>query len=595
MFAPRPARRRLLVPLVGAATLSVVAAAFPLPAGAGLLQPVTVAVSANGVAGGPAYTGEPTTVALTVTNKATNGAKLGVFSIVIPKGVTSFALGTATGPGGWSETKLSCGRVSPCSAILLVAAKSSLLPPGGSVTATFSFVAPAAPTTLTFPLLGIGGGLFAVSGPPPSLAVVDPAPTALAVGVAGPVVAGSPATVTVTATRSGGLPARFPGGTVRFALGAADPAATFGGSAVGAGGYVDLVVGAQSSGVFTVPLVATVAQLQSVSATWGALSDTSDPFTVLAGPPAVLVIDSLTDTSNSPALPTPAAGQPFAVTFHVLDAFGNAATSPDVTATLTAGAGPGTLTAPPVLTSGGTGTVTATYSAATAALALTLSSPGLTSDSVSTPVVTAGDSSDGSPGTLTAGPAGAALPAGAVGPVFLTVAPCVSTPDAPCPGSSEITLAGRFTTDAGQELYSYAHPAKVTWTCLAADCPHRDGGHYGATGHWWDFHWDALSATLKNKRAVVEDFVDYPMEVSMFVDGAYQPYGVAPSCVDLANKYKIGLTGVIDSAAAKAAGYCVDVYAITRSVTASSKGCQSYFGDLTLPVLFVEDPKMRPA
>ena len=194
----------------------------------------------------------------------------------------------------------------------------------------------------------------------------------------------------------------------------------------------------------------------------------------------------------------------------------------------------------------------------------------------------------GTPATLTAGTASAGLPNGGFGATFLTTAPCTAPQ---CHQGTEISLSGTFTDpDGGGELYSDAHPASVAWTCGAADCPHRD-----AAGESWrtDYQHNLFSRYAGAEREVYEDFVDYPIEVSLLVGGEYQPFAKAPSCVDMFDPSKIGRTGVLDSVAAKAAGFCVDVYAITRSATASSGQCQSYFGDLTLPVLFVEDPKMR--
>ena len=583
---------------VAAFALTGAVAIVPPAASALTTQPVTVVTSVDGVPGGSARPGAVTTATFAVTNGSTTGASLGAFSIVVPRGVTSVRAGTVSGPGAWRETVLPCGRTASCSAIVLVSAtlplNRSLLRPGATVAASLTFTAPTAPGSYRFPFLGIGGGLFTVAGPTPSITVADDVAVALRVTVPSPVSAGTATDVTVTSRNAGGQAVPFAGGPVTVGLGAQDAGATVMGDAFAGAPTVVVDVPASSSGVFTLSTRFTLATAsQTVQVTTGSIQGTSDAFAVDGGAPAALQITAVGDTSSDPALPTPAAGQSFAVGFTVLDQFGNRATHPDVLVTLVATdpAGGGVLTAPAVTSSGGTGTVSATYSVAQLGLQLEVGSAGLTSGTASTDVVSAGASTlltPGTPATLTAGTASAGLPNGGFGATFLTTAPCTAPQ---CHQGTEISLSGTFTDpDGGGELYSDAHPASVAWTCGAADCPHRD-----AAGESWrtDYQHNLFSRYAGAEREVYEDFVDYPIEVSLLVGGEYQPFAKAPSCVDMFDPSKIGRTGVLDSVAAKAAGFCVDVYAITRSATASSGQCQSYFGDLTLPVLFVEDPKMR--
>ncbi|TWP37428.1 hypothetical protein [Leekyejoonella antrihumi] len=316
--------------------------------------------------------------------------------------------------------------------------------------------------------------------------------------------------------------------------------------------------------------------------------DGDDPFTASGGNPTIQVvaavpmslsITSVADTSQNPPLPSPAANQPFAVSFTVNDQFGNVATTP-VLVTLTAvnPASGASLTSTAVTSSNGTGVITATYSQAQSGLQLQVGSPGLTPGTATVDVVTAGVSGTGSPGTLSVANTTATLSAGSVGPEFLTVEPC-STTDSTCPAGSEASLQGVFTQANGTELYSDAKPATMTWACSDQVCP--TPWLKGVTWPWF------LPYTNIDR---IIDFSRYPIYVSLEVNGVDTPFARAPSCEDLYNWRDFGRTGVIESAAAKAAGFCVDVYAMSR---AGEGGRQSATGALTTPVLFVQDPKLR--
>lgn len=579
--AVTPSRQFVTKLAIGVVSLAVVALPWAAPSAAQArgLQPVTVVTSVDGVVGAAAVTGSPTTVSFAVTN-ASSSSSLGAFSVVIPSGVSDLRSAGVVGPGRWSQVLLPCRGTARCSAILLVSAgfplRSSLLRPGGTVTTSVSFTAPAAPTTLSFPLIGIGGGLFTVSGPTPSVSVEDAGPTAFEVTVPATVAAGAPVSAHVQALGSTGDSVPYAGGQVDVVLGSSDPAATADGTPIGADGSATVTVPASATGAFTVPLSFTVAQSQHLTLTDGAVSGGA-AFTVTAGAPARLQVTGLADVSSDPPLPTPASGQPFVVRVDVLDAYGNLATTPDIPVSLSALGGTGTLSAPTVTSSGGSAVVTATYSVAQADLQLQAGSPGLAPDVTSTGVVTAGVSTTltpGVPATLVAGTATATLGNGGVGDAFLTTEPCATSGSDACGGSRTlVSLDGVFTHPSLGELYSFTSPAKVGWSCPVERCPHVD-------------------VYSGDRRDQVEDFVAYPVEVSLKVGGVYQPFAVAPSCVDLNDWTKRGMTGVIDSAAARAAGFCIDVYAISRDYRAGDRSwCHT--GDLVRPVLFVEDPKMR--
>jgi hypothetical protein len=584
-----PLRRRLrrfawtAVATLGFATVTAFVA--PSPASAAF-QPVTIVTSVNGVAGAPAYTGAATTVSFAVTNRSTTGAKLDLFSIVLPPGLTGVTKAGVVGPGNWNETLLRCGAVARCSAIVLVSAglplRNSLVPPGGTVTASIKFTAPAVPTSLSFPFLGIGNGIFTASGATPTVTVISGVPVKFGVAVATPVAAGTATNVTVTPLNASNQAVPFGGGAVTFTLTAADAVATVQGSAVGTA----LTVPATSSAGFTLPAVFTKAQLQSVHAQSGSLAGTSNAFTVGSGPAKSLQITSIGDTSQNPPLPTPAANQTFAVAFTAFDAYGNVAKQAGVPVTLVATNGNGVLSPAGTGSTGadGTGVISAKYSVAQTGLQLQVTSPGLVSGNGTTDIVIAGDSENGSPNTpadLAAGGATADLPNGSYGPVFLTTAPCS---DEDCGQGVEVTLDGTFTdptpnTPEPNHLYSDDNPALVTWTCPDQQCPHPDPEPPG----------ESYTGGGVDDQEQAEDYYAYPIQVALKgSDGEYGEFQTAPPCRDLSDEKQIGDTGEI-TGAAQQVGFCVDVYAISRS------NDDSFTGDLTLPVLFVEDPKLRPS
>jgi hypothetical protein len=161
----------------------------------------------------------------------------------------------------------------------------------------------------------------------------------------------------------------------------------------------------------------------------------------------------------------------------------------------------------------------------------------------------------------------ALLPNGANGPVSFTEVPCTALPGDPeC--DTEVNLFGNFKDGEGQPLYSFDEPATITWTCPEDECPATEPV-YGS------FAQDQ-----------VLDFQAYRIEVSLFVDGEYTDFVEAEECNPIVTNPANVVTGVITDDDAKAAGFCVDVYAISRADN-------SFGGDLTIPVLFVEDPKLR--
>lgn len=186
----------------------------------------------------------------------------------------------------------------------------------------------------------------------------------------------------------------------------------------------------------------------------------------------------------------------------------------------------------------------------------------------------------GVPLTLVAGairlPTGLAvahLENGANGPVTLTIGPCVPQPGISCAGVlSEFSLIGSFKDAAGHPLYSDSDPASVSWTCNDQVCPA-------------DF---VPGSTLSELQ--VREFDAHPMYVALRnPNGTFQPFAPAPACngVDDAPLP----TGTIDRQDTGGRAFCVDVGAISRADARCDTVCSSWSGPLTMPVLFVEDPK----
>lgn len=600
---PRPhsVNRRRLVAGVAASGLVVAGLVIGAPgASAGLLQPVSATAA---VAGGQAYTSAATQVSFTITNLSPSNAALGAFTLVVPPGVGKVAAaGVSSSRGVWRESVAPCGFISNCSSLLLVYAtlplRSSVVYNGQTVTSTISFTAPSTPTTLTFKLIGIGGGLFTTNDAP-TVTVVPAHPAAFTVSVPSGAQAGTPTTVSVTAVDSSGTAMPYAGGPVLVSLGTADPMATIGGGSFSGGSPVSLSLPPSATGSYSLPATFFKAiGSQSVTVTEDAATPatgSSPTFAVAPGPAAQIIFDSITDDSTPP-LPSPAINKSFHAAFHLLDAYGNVAPSPGLV-TLSAPAG-FSLSSTPVTAPSGTGSIAGTFTAGPiGSVLLTVTADGVSLPaSLSTTLLAAGASASLTPdisGSLAAGGATADLVHGADGTVTLTVGSCAT--GTTCPSGVELDLAGNFKSN-GDPLYSFASPGQVSWTC--STCAHQDDGNQ--TNYVWNYNCQKSSCrgdgSLFGEREVEEDFNSFPLFVSLKqADGTYTSYAQAPRCVPLptystsaTDRYTLlHQTGQIVNPAAQQAGFCIDVNAITRVGNVFS-------GALTLPVLFVEDPKMRP-
>jgi hypothetical protein len=207
------------------------------------------------------------------------------------------------------------------------------------------------------------------------------------------------------------------------------------------------------------------------------------------------------------------------------------------------------------------------------------------------------------PAQLTVSGAQADLRNGANGPVSIVVSACATdqTVVAPCSAGTQVLLTGNFKTDASVPLYSFAAPASISWLCSASTCPHGANGTVEpepSTNYRYNYDCPSSSCqgegTQFGEREVEEDFHNYPVFVSIHKGGVNTPFAPAPRCVPLPtsnydpSRYALlHQTGQITDPTAKALGFCVDVNAITRAGNLFS-------GDLHIPVLFVEDLKLRP-
>jgi len=167
------------------------------------------------------------------------------------------------------------------------------------------------------------------------------------------------------------------------------------------------------------------------------------------------------------------------------------------------------------------------------------------------------------------------LPNGANGPVVLTIGPCVPVGKS-CTGVlSEFSLIGSFKDSGGRPLYSDSHPVSVSWACNDQVCPPPAGFVPGRS-------------TVTELQ--VAEFRQHKIYVALRnPNGTFQPFAPAPACQGTAGAPLP--RGTIDRADTGGRAFCVDVGAISRVNAQCQTACSSWAGALTLPVLFVEDPK----
>lgn len=329
----------------------------------------------------------------------------------------------------------------------------------------------------------------------------------------------------------------------------------------------------------------------------GYASQSAIPTTTLAAIANTVSVTSVT-SANPPGLPLQ--GQAVVDrTFDVGVAFtcGGLAAPATTTLELSTTEATGTLTHPSTSVVGQTtATVSGAYSAVVAGLPLTVESSfpdATTSIDIVSAYLAPGDDT-----TLDIPGATALLPNGANGPVTFTTETCI----ADCHNSSTQTvLSADFKDDDGNPLYDNEHPATLVQTCPASECTFKGSTLFFSNAYLLTNPFPYNSSLLCffvlcgpnfSGQAGQSDFASFPVYVSIYKDGADQPFRLAPRCVaqpgaraSLSTWQRFFTdTGTISNPDAKALGFCVDVNAITRAGNA-------FTGDLRVPVLFVEDPK----
>ena len=609
--ASRPTMSRRMFAVVATSSLAVAglaAAAAPSSAANPVVQSVRFSVST----GGPAYTSTAIKADFTLTNPSTNTGSVAAFTIEVPAGVGRVTGAGVTGPGNWREAPpISCGRLPKCSSLVVVYASlplsTSVLKPGKSLTASIAFTTPSAPTSLPFHMIGIGNGIFTtpdvptitvVSGDPAGFVLTDPALAAAT--PPNSTQAGQTQTFTLQAQNKDGANVPYGPASVNVQLGADDSQATL---QLGNGPATSFTGSPSVVGPLSLPFSATgtyqlaITFRTAAAPTSVTVTDVAKPtvkgmlsgFSVLAGPPQSIGLDSIRDASQTPPLPNPAKGQPFAASFHLADQFGNPTTLQGSSVVLNA-PGPGSLGAQTVVDSDPAadpptlGTVTTTYSQAVPPISftLTLGSPQIAgSNAISSPVDGSGASTSLSPGTsgvLTPSCSlgsddsvcsTASFPNGANGQVVVVQQLCQPGDRSICasnPGAPVLTLVqGDFTG-----LYSNWAPAKVTLTCPVARCPDRDDG---------DFETD------HSAEEVAEAIAQYPgwaQSSAPPLEGGSQPW------------VQLGACHVPDPTAAPGSpgSYIVPAGALFCSDHGSYHFDSA--GNLSLTLYFLVDPKGGP-
>jgi hypothetical protein len=310
----------------------------------------------------------------------------------------------------------------------------------------------------------------------------------------------------------------------------------------------------------------------------GLFTATSTPTISVAGAPiapAGLQITSITENGSTVSILH--AGTSFQVTYEVVDSQGHLVTSPDLSVSLSAlDLGPlASLTAAPVLSHDGVGVISATYLGPNiTGLNLQLNSGSLTSPTAAVDVVGGAVKVTLTPGlnititvgdiSLPTGTATAILQHGAYGNVNLSVGACAGEPGCKI---SEVGLLGDFggVGSNNPALYSNDDPAAMDWGCNPATCKPVAGS-------------GALSDLQQR------EFALHQVQVASSATTDEPKFETAPPCSPPG-----GSTGVI---ANPDATFCVDVNAISRSTAqCDGQNCSMWAGNLTIPVLFVNDPR----
>jgi len=525
----RFSRRALAVVVAGAVALVTVAATSAPSEAAVATQKVNLSVSTLG----QAYTSSPVRADFTVANPSTNSASVGVFTIVVPAGVTKVTAAGVTGPGNWRQVVLPCGSTANCSALLLVYASlplsTSILKPGKSLTTSITFTTGATPTTLSFPFLGIGNGVFTAASTP-TIAVVSGDAAHFTLTTSTPTVtAGGVGSFHLTTQNILNADSPFSGGDVVFTLGTEDSGAslvfngatypfTSAGTGLPSKTTVRLPSSGAALGVYDFTVRFTAAGNQSVDAAL-ATNINVDGFANLvvnAGPAAKITLQSVLDSGTGKGivagLPSTGplfVGQPIVLSYFVTDAFNNGVPAPADLAVSASGIG--TFTQASAVPSNGidAGTVTGTYSAPFTGVSFGLSAASVpvAATPLSNDVVVGVGTGTFLPGvpsvlnstnfappvngqgqcnftTVDVVCAQAGFGNGASGTASLTLDPCPADAQSLCLDTTNNITASlqanlkTTSTDGLFPLYSAQSPLQFLYGCSVTECPHkvlRDG------------------------------------------------------------------------------------------------------------------------
>lgn len=574
--------------LVSALALSVLPATAALAGGWAKSSSFTVAISPV-----LATVGQPTTFTLTLTNATTSSNSMGSAQVVVPAGFTNVTMGTTTSPSGWVYSMATCSTDSPTGCGTPGSTLVQVNTPddrgakkvAAGRTLTFSITAtPAASGRWTWAVAAKNsdawseGQRFSQSGTNPQVTVKPGPPAHLSVtGPTGNVGAGAAfnATATVTDTYGNLVDPVTVNGQVDVAGGSQRSASTV-------DGKVTLALDAPTRpGVYTYTVtVASTSLTQTTS------------FTVVPGPPTHLTIDAVSDPLHPGTLSFLSTGKPFDVQVTARDAYDNASPyAGAVTLTATGHAGDPTVGVLSTLSQQQLDPATTvsevTYSGVGLGVTLIASAAGLGPDATTSVDVNAFVTQvAGTPGVAidpallnVPGRATADLGKGANGTVTLLVSACGTDPT-PCSAGTQVQLSGSFKDSSGNPLYGFGTPssplmpAEILWQCPASACPHPDLSEeprFAKYNYWGNDEGR-------------EEFNSYPVYVSLHTPTGDLPFAQAPACVPSWNRWT---TGRILTSQAQAAGFCIDVNAITRAGN-------SFTGALSMPLLFVEDPRLRP-
>ena len=147
-----------------------------------------------------------------------------------------------------------------------------------------------------------------------------------------------------------------------------------------------------------------------------------------------------------------------------------------------------------------------------------------------------------------------------------------SCQDPGCEGAtSEVALLGDFggAGSTNPALYSDLDPATMGWGCNPDTCVPVAGS-------------GALT------RLQTAELAQHPVKVATSATTDEPRFQAAPPCSDPTKP----TTGIIANPDAQKLGFCVDVNAISRSgQKCDAQDCAAWSGNLTIPVLFVNDPR----